>query len=130
MLDLADIVSQVWDPTFQSCQVLLESLKNQSVHLVVVDNYFHQYSDDRKGLSESITVFNCGMLACTERKDPTCSKWIESVVNSMQQYWSLSRYSKAAATLLQLKNELQLSGDFDIVEQLAAKVIRSGIFLD
>ena len=123
VLNLADIVSQVWEPTFQLCQVLLESLMDQSVQLISIDNYFYQYSHDRELLSETVTVFYRGMIACAERKESVHLKWIESVVNSMQQYWSLSSYSDVAITLLLLKDELQLTGDFTGVEHLAAKVL-------
>ena len=121
-LDLTDIVSVVWNPTFKLCQVLLESLIKQTVQLGEVDKYFHQYSEDRPRLTETITSYYHGMLACTEGKDRNKVKWIQTVVVSMQKYWSLSRYSDAAATLLQLKDKLHLTGDFVVVEQLAAKV--------
>ena len=40
----------------------------------------------------------------------------------IQQYWSLCQCASAAETFLELKQSLQLKGDFDVVEALAAKV--------
>ena len=122
-LEISDVASELWFQTFQVCQVLLESLKNRTIQLFEVDKYFRQFSQDCKSLTENITVFYHGMCACMNGSEPKYPEWIQSLVINMQQYWSLSRCSEAATTLLHIKDILHLNGDFTVVKQLAEKVI-------
>lgn len=118
---LADIVPRVWEPTFSVCEGLLESLKNQTIQLSDVDKYFSHYRGDIKALSIQLRTLYTGICAC-RRQSPKDLQWMKDAVDSMKNYWSLSRYCAAAGTLLRLKDKLCLTGDFTDVERLAHKV--------
>ena len=121
MLVLTDIVPLVWQPFYCSCKQLLDSLINRRITLGTVEEYFSRYKSDQWSLVQAIEAFSHGMYTCLERTQ--CTEWIGIVAESIQQYWSLGKYSTAATALLQLKTSLHLTGNFSDVEQLAAKVI-------
>ena len=121
LLVLADIVPLVWKPAFLTCKYFLYSLMNQSIKLADVDKFFLTCKNEPEKLLSTIETFNCGMYICLEEESQN-TEWIKSTVYSIQQYWSMSRYSETAATLLQMRTSLNLTGDFSDVEQLATKV--------
>ena len=43
----------------------------------------------------------------------------------MQEYWTLSRYAKAAQTVLDLRARLGLTGEFSLMETIATQVYDS-----
>ena len=118
-LQLVDVVKHVWEPAFVKCSAFLESLKNKSIRLAEVDKLLDSYTKEK--LILEIKQLEKGICHCTKATIPD-DKWIESCFKRMQEYHSLRRHASAAKAFLDLKVTLELTGDFDIVERLAAKV--------
>ena len=121
-LQIDDIVTQMWNPTFMKCEMLLDSLHSRTIKLCEVDEYFQQYqSNQTDQLKTLLTSLVNGVNTCLNQSQmaPT---WITGVVCIIQEYWSLCRHATAAATFLEVQRQLQLSGDFNLVERLATKV--------
>ena len=121
-VQIDDIVTLMWNPTFTKCKTLLDSLYSRTIKLYEVDEYFQSYqSNQLDQLKTVLTSLIKGVNACSHRHDeiPT---WLTGVVCTIQEYWTLCKHATAAATFLELQKELQLSGNFHLVERLATKV--------
>ena len=118
-LQLVDVVKHVWEPAFMKCCAFLESLQDESIRLDEVDKLLDSYTKDK--LISEIKYLEKGICHCTKARIPD-DKWIESCVQRMQVYRSLRQHASAAKAFLDLKVTLELTGDFKIVEGLAAKV--------
>ena len=121
-LTIKDIVTKIWNPAFKECCRVLDSLQDCSMKLKEVDDRFYQFGDSNMIVVHLEKLYK-GVELCHQRAPPTkCPPWIGSAVERMQQYWTLSRYAKAAKTVLQLKEKLKLTGDFSLMETIAKKV--------
>ena len=121
-LQIVDIVTLIWNPTFTKCKTLLDSLRSRTIQLCEVDEYFQQYQSNQSDqLKTLLTSLVKGVNTCLGQPE-ACTTWIEGVVCTIQEYWSLCKYATAATTFLELRRQLQLSGDFILVERLATKV--------
>ena len=118
-LTLADICSEVWDPAFCNCQSLLDKLYDRSMKLSCIDVHFRQHERD---LEMQLMNLFAGVNACLGEK--RSGAWIKGIVRCIHDYWHLCNYKKTASTFLELKEVLNLQGNFRNVEKLATKVIR------
>ena len=118
-LTIEDIRTQIWDPTFEECTRLLESLHDRSIQLVDVDRYFSQIKDKE-------TQLHCLHDGITECEGGVRQKekyeWIVTAVKLMEEYWSLLKLADAARTVMTLKDKLNLSGDFSLIQTIADEV--------
>ena len=114
-----DIVSNVWTPTFQKCVYFLESLRSRSIKLADVDQLLLKYTPQQ--LESNIKHLEIGVCECIP-KQKTSQIWIRVCIKRMQQYRSLCEHANAAEAFLKVKTTLGLTGDFSVVEKLAAEV--------
>ena len=120
---IGDVVTRIWEPTFLWCQTLLDELRGRSVRLSFIDEHFGIYHTDWDKLERDLTSLCRGVRRCLDKPEESTT-WIKEVVQLMQQYWSLRQCTSIAETFVELKQKLQLEGNFDQVEALAAaKVI-------
>ena len=121
-LTIKDIVTKIWNPAFKECCRVLDSLQDHSMKLKEVNDRFYQFDDGNMIIAHLEKLYK-GVELCHRRSPPTKHpSWIDSAVECMQQYWTLCRYAKAAQTVLQLKQKLELTGDFSLMETIAKKV--------
>lgn len=118
-LGIGDLYSQVWNPTFEICQQLLEKLHDKSIPLSDVDKYFHRYK--KETLKAELERLAKGIdVCCEDPKDPT---WIRQAVKRMERYWKVCTQCRAANSFLQLRDTLKLTkGDFGVVEKISTEV--------
>lgn len=121
-LTIPDIVTKLWQPAFTECCRILDSLQNSSMKLHEVDERFGNYKSPQEIQSHIYNLFK-GVEVCFNRRPPQhCPHWIISAVKRMQEYWTLSRYAKAAKTVLELRTRLGLTGEFSKLETIATQV--------
>ena len=121
-LTIHDIVTKIWDPAFKECQRILASLQDNSMKLQEVDDWFSIY-DNPNAIQTCLYKLLMGVKVCSNENPPqACPEWILDAVKSMQQYWTLSRYAKAAQTVLDLQTRLGLMGEFSLMETIATQV--------
>ena len=122
-LTIQDIVTKIWEPAFEECCRILESLKGRTMKLREIDDRFKRYDGPGKIRGHLENLYK-GVELCFGRgqSSAACPGWIKSAVESMQQYWTLSRYAKAAQTILELRRRLELTGEFSIMETIATQV--------
>ena len=108
-----DIFSKIWQPAFTFCQNLLTGLADQSMKLDFVDTHLAKFSEsllnDVKNLAEAIR-------SCGSQSTPPSFHQLELAVKKVHDYWRLCRYEEGARVFLQLKDVLNLKGDFSVIE--------------
>lgn len=118
-LVIEDIKTKIWDPAFDECKSLLDSVHDRSIKLVDVDRYF-RHIDKRDMLLHRL---HNGVMECLGVvRHKINLEWIHTAVNLMMEYWSLVNLADAARTLMTLKNKLNLSGDFSLIRTIAEEV--------
>ena len=122
-LTLSDVVDRIWNPTFTECCQLVESVHSKSIKLRDVDQFFRGFKNAHAIRNDLVILFSA-IETCYNRKIATTG-WIESSVELMEQYWSLREQAEVANIVLDLKESLNLTGDFDIIEDVASKVTES-----
>ena len=118
-LVIEDIKLTIWDPAINECISLLESLQDRSIKLTDVDCYFSKIND----LESQLRHFHDGIMRCLgSAKHVKNFKWLRTAVNLIEEYWSLLRLADAADIIMDIKNSLNLSGDFTLILSIAKKV--------
>ena len=123
-LSMNDVMPEVWKPVFAQCEQVLKQLMDFSISLSMVDDLF--YGKDNYHISHNIKQLQKGVIWCLSRRDVKDFQWIKQVIDRMNQFWKLSRYPDAAQAFLRIRDELKLTGDFKLVENVASQqVIRT-----
>ena len=116
---LADVTTEVWRPVFSQCEKLLASLIDCSISLTMVNQLFHQIRHDL--IEHNIKQLQRGVEWCREVQNVDFT-WIDGVISRMNQFWRLSGYTDAAQAFLKIRDALELTGDFQLVENVASQV--------
>ena len=121
-LTLEDVVPKLWTPVFARCEELLKQLMDYSLSLPTVDLLFK--GKETKDITHNVKQLHKGVEMCRSGKEVKDFKWIKGVIDRMEQFWQLSGYAEAAQAFLELRDALKLSGDFQLVENVASQVSR------
>ena len=117
-MSISDVEKQVWTPTFEHCQNLLEQLSSQTMHLADVDRHFKDY---RVKLESELKVLFRGVNQCLHQNHD--DDWIHHTVLRIEEYRKLRGYCDAANSFLKLRDSLKLTkGDFRNVERISKEV--------
>ncbi|XP_064404373.1 E3 ubiquitin-protein ligase RNF213-like isoform X3 [Halichondria panicea] len=126
-LTIAHIYSEIWQPVFKDCQMLMQSLVDKSMTLSFVDQHLQAYKNDLPPCENTLysAVFNLdvGVSKCLGIKPNQAP--LRSALQSIEHYWILCRYQKGALVFLKLRDILNLKGDFGIVERLSHQLTES-----
>lgn len=120
---LKDAVNKVWSNVFDQCVDLLRRLKNYSLSLMTVDQLFKGKSSPV--ITENITQLCRGVELCQSGSETDDCKWIHGVVERMNQFWQLCQFDDAARVFLDVRDALNLTGDFKLVDKVASQVRHS-----
>ena len=119
-LQIGDVVVCIWQKAFERCVERIESMRDRSISVKLVDVLLSNYlSED--ALEHEIQQLERGVCECVSRPIPN-QTWIKDCVKHMYQYKSLCEHASAAKAFLKLKETLELTGDFSVVERLASQV--------
>ena len=117
-LALSDVEEELWTPVFIQCEELLDKLKEYSLSIQMVDQVFK----GQPNIPGIVRQLYRGVEKCRKGHDVKDFTWITGVIARMNQYWKLCSFAKAADAFLKIRNALKLSGDFELVEQVASEV--------
>lgn len=120
LLKIDDVAEEIWETAFRDCCQYLENLKNRTVKLVVVDEILDQYTNNVATLEAELDALEKGICKCSNI--PSDPSWIGPCVHRMQEYRSLRQHANVARAILKLKETLGLTGNFAVIEKLAAQV--------
>ena len=131
-LTLEGILYHLWEPAYEECQMLLDSIHERTILLSVVDQYFLQYNDEKCIVAHLFSLYT-GVEMCSNNKKPSSHPgWLKVGVHLMLQYWKLCQYAKAAKVVLDVSEKLKITGNFRLMKTLATTVrhrIRSTNFM-
>ena len=123
-MTFSEVADKIWDPIFTKCAELIGSIQLGTILLREVDMHFCEFKQDRDTLCKHIKNLNLAIEECF-KKVPNETEWINISVLKMEQYWILCEQAEAAKIVLTLKDSLNLTGDFLIIEKLAIEVTES-----
>ena len=123
-LTIAHIYPEIWQPVFDECRKLLDSLINQSITLSHIDTRLKEYSDNLETVVFNLAV---GLSKCL-LLEPDHSQ-LRRALWKINQYWKLCEYRTGAQVFLQLRNVLKLKGDFGLVENFSSQVTQQQVMV-
>lgn len=118
----AEVVTRAWNPVFARCCELLDSIQSRTITLKDVDEYFRGFEGEY--ICDHLRNLYIGMQLCHD-KPVVFTDWIRTSVNLMQQYWALCEQAEAAKIILKLKESMKLTGNFEIIENVASQMTES-----
>ena len=115
-LSFNHVCDNVWKPSLSLCSKHVASCWDQTIQLETIDILFK--SVQCQGVLEN-ELFNLsqGVSLC-ERDCEYGGEWVQSTCTLIRNYWELCTCKEAAAVVIQLKDKIQLKGDFKNVEML------------
>lgn len=118
---IEDIKSKIWEPTFSKCSNLLNSVCDKSIKLTDIDHYMKPLDENR---AMQLKRLHSGICECVEdsRTVNSSPQLIDEAVHLMEEYLSFKDLAQAAKTVIMLKEILNLTGDFTLIEKIATKV--------
>ena len=121
-ISCANFVTVVWNPFFQKCCRFLNDVKKKSIKLKEILTIDRDCTSSEQ-LENELIKLCCGVENCHDNKKlERDHRWISESVMQIKTYLSMCDQAKAADTVLEIKEKLKLSGNFDIVECVAQKV--------
>jgi hypothetical protein len=114
-LTFDDVVTKIWKPVLDECCQLIDSVRNLTITLADVNRHFCHLDNNRQSHLELLFK---ATEACHDRGVESTT-WIREALDQMDRYWSICEQAEAARTVLQLKESLQLRGNFEVIERIA-----------
>ena len=116
--ELASVVKQTWQSTFEHCDKFISSLRTENMEITEIEKMFGEKEEGH--IRQEITKLFHGFNKCKKRKES--DSWIERVVKRIIILRSLQQYSEAAMSVLELKDCLGLTREFREVKSLSIEV--------
>ncbi|XP_074703437.1 E3 ubiquitin-protein ligase RNF213 isoform X1 [Strix aluco] len=110
-LDLDDVFSSLISPCFVSYEMLYNDLRSGSLTLSAVDRVFQEFTNHPEDIKTELHTI-CELRPGEDRG------WIDQRFQQIQQYHEMHLTFDAAKIIANVKESLNLSGDFSILENL------------
>lgn len=116
-----DLKTLLWEPTLDSCSDFLGKVTTQKVKLSTVQSAFKNCSehDIHKELTEFCNLYH----ECVGRCDLFAEENVSQAVVKIKEYFVILQHQEVASLFLQVKDILQLKGDFQDISVIASKVL-------
>ncbi|KAK2528363.1 Rnf213 [Columba guinea] len=111
ILDLDNVFSCLISPCFVSYEMLYDELRSGSLTLSAVDRIFQEFTNHPEDIKTELNII-C-KLRPEEDRD-----WVDQRVQQIQQYYEMHLTFDAAKIIASVKESLNLSGDFSVLEHL------------
>ncbi|PKU34399.1 hypothetical protein llap_15296 [Limosa lapponica baueri] len=111
VLHLDDVFRSLISPCFESYKRLYDDLRSGSLTLAAVDTIFSEFTNHPEDIKTELDTI-CG-LAPGEGRD-----WVDQRCQQIQQYHEMHLTFDAAKIIANVKEILNLSGDFGVLENL------------
>ncbi|XP_068769747.1 E3 ubiquitin-protein ligase RNF213 isoform X2 [Struthio camelus] len=110
-LDLENVFDSLINPCFESYERLYDDLRSGSLTLSAVDTIFQELTNHSEDIKTELNII-CKLRPGEERD------WVDQRLQQIQQYHELHLTFDAARTIINVKESLNLSGDFSILKNL------------
>lgn len=111
VLDFDNVVSSLISPCFVSYERLYDDLRSGSLTLSAVDTIFQEFTNHPEDIKTELNTI-C-KLRPGEVRD-----WVDQRVQQIQQYHEMHLTFDAAKIIANVKDSLNISGDFSVLEHL------------
>lgn len=111
VLDLDNVFSCLISPCFVSYEMLYDELRSGSLTLSAVDRIFREFTNHPEDIKTELNII-C-KLRPEEDRD-----WVDQRFQQIQQYHEMHLTFDAAKIIANVKESLNLSGDFSVLENL------------
>uniref|UniRef100_A0A8C6ZCZ6 RING-type E3 ubiquitin transferase n=1 Tax=Nothoprocta perdicaria TaxID=30464 RepID=A0A8C6ZCZ6_NOTPE len=111
ILDLKNVFDSLISPCFESYERLYDDLRSGSLTLSAVDRIFQEFTNHSDDIKTELNTM-C-KLRPGEKTD-----WVDQRLQQIKQYYELHLTFDAAKIIANVKESLNLSGDFTILEKL------------
>ena len=114
-LTLNEIITNIWTPAYQSCVEMCEQIKDLSIGLDKVRNFFIRYSGTQ--LKSHIT----GLLKGIHAKNALSleeEKCVITVECHVSYYREILKYERVAKAILDIQKVYGLTGDFEAITKI------------
>jgi len=116
-LPISDIYTRAWKPTFVHCFGFINNLAQLELTLKDVDRYLQPY---KVSLETELLNLTEGLKRCSPGVPEL--RLVQEAILKVRNYWSICDYGDGACVFLQLRDVLNLTGDFTIIEKFATDV--------
>ena len=123
VISFTDVNVSLWRPVLQSCISLLAKLESGDMTLSDIDHQFKRIYFKKLSQLEQDLINLQRVVNAIKHASASDSNWIKKVVVNIGQYWDLCSYREAAEAFLKIRDTLELTGDFAIVERVVSKVL-------
>lgn len=116
-------VDQVWTPAIDDSLSLIKKCYDGSAIVSAVVIYFPSF--DQETIQDNLIELQKALSNCCSRysaRIPSKNAWIRQVSKKISTYQRFRHYQETAAYLLKLKDCLQWTGNFHLLESIAEQV--------
>ena len=114
-LTMNEIITNIWTPAYQSCVEICEQIKDLSMGLDKVRDFFIRYSGPK--LKYHITELLKGIHA-KNTLSPEEEKCVTIVECRVGYYKEILKYEQVAEAILEIQKEYGLTGDFEAITKI------------
>ncbi|KAM6377190.1 E3 ubiquitin-protein ligase RNF213 [Pluvialis apricaria] len=111
MLDLDNVFSSLISPCFVNYEMLYNDLRSGSLTLAAVDTIFQEFTNHPEDIRTELNTM-CELTPGEDRD------WVDQRFQQIQQYHEMHLTFDAAKIIARVKEILNLSGDFSVLENL------------
>lgn len=111
VMELDDVLDELISPCFTSYKRLYEDLRSGSLTLSEVDRIFRDFTDHPEDIKAELNII-------CELQPEEGKRWVDRRFQQIQQYHEMHLTFDAAKIIDNVKESLDLSGDFSVLENL------------
>lgn len=111
VLDLDEVFYSLISPCFESYEMLYDDLRSGSLTLSAVDTIFQEFTNHPEEIKTELNAL-CELRPGEDRN------WVDQRSRQIQQYHEMHLAFDAAKVIANVKESLNLSGDFSVLENL------------
>ena len=116
-----EVLEKVCMPVLNECKIILTSLEQKTMTLENIDKYFRKFQEN--DLESNLFKLCQGIQQCfPETELKPAKQWLHDVVLLIQEYKKINSYMNLATIVLELKQSMNLIGDFTVIDTLAQQV--------
>ena len=116
-----EVHEEVCIHVLDECKEILLSLEQKTMTLEYVDKYFRKFQET--DLENNLNKLCQGIQQCFPDTEVLPAKqWVHGVVVHIQEYKKINGYMNVATIVLELKESMNLTGDFTVIDTLAQQV--------
>ncbi len=117
---LVDFVRELWRDVLGQCEKFIKRYQTGAVQLSEVEETFGKYNKGQ--IKRELCTLHKGLFEC--RRVTESTTWVQEVVKTIQHCRELKQYADTASAVIELRDCLNLTGDFKEVQNISFGVCK------